>query len=234
MSRLIVIALLAVNLVLLGYAAVRVVPTQTMLANTPDPVSPPRRWPPGTPEIQLLAEMPAPETAADPERLCWSVGPFETPASRDAVREVLLDGVGAIVDRQSEALVELGYWVTLPSYPSMAAAVTGMQELTRAGLHDIAVVTDDTGQYRISLGYFLQESNARRRRNQLRDLGYEAETRLQREAQPRYWLDVETTPSSDFERPDAIDASLFRAIPCGAGSAALVDQVPEGEALPDL
>ncbi len=255
MSRLIVIALLAVNLALLGYAAVRVAPANTTSPAEPEPMPAPRRWPPETPRIQLMAEMPAPAAPVDPARQCWSVGPFETRSSRETARLALLDAADSITDRESEALVELGYWVTLPAYPSMADAVTGMQELTRSGLHDIAVVTDDTGDYRVSLGYFLQESNARRRRNQLRDLGYEAETRLQREAQPRYWLDMERGGTGDITPPSGIDANLLRVIPCGevapteitaapepaadtptpAGeSVVLGDEVPEGEALPDL
>ncbi|WP_191621398.1 SPOR domain-containing protein [Marinihelvus fidelis] len=254
MSRLIVIALLAANLALLGYAAARVTPAQPVSQVMPQAPVEPRRWPAETPRIQLMAEMPAPATTVDPARRCWSVGPFETRQSRENTRLRLLDLADAIADRESEALVELGYWVTLPAYPSMADAVTGMQELTRAGLHDIAVVTDDTGDYRVSLGYFLQESNARRRRDQLRELGYEAETRLQREAQPRYWLDMERDRPDAFSPPPDVDASLLRSIPCGVPvpvqpspvqpspatpqpvdeSAVAGDQVPQREALPDL
>lgn len=241
MSRLIVIALLVINLGLLGYDAMRVAPAADANADSkghppPQPVDP-ERWA-DAPRIQLMTEMPEPAAAIDSSRQCWSAGPFETLATRDAVRAEITGFADVITDRESEALVELGYWVTLPGYASMADAASGMQELSRAGLHDIAVVSDDeSGDYRVSLGYFLQEANARRRRDQLRELGYEAETRLQRESQPRYWLDFERAIPSDevvATGPAIPPSELGRPIPCSAVDDEVGDEVVEREALADF
>lgn len=202
MLRLIVVALLACNLLLFGVHVASEPPGSHV------PVASPAPLPPGVPELQLIDELaPGSFPEADP-RQCYSAGPFETVPTMIAAREAL--GVGAvdIRERETEALVELGYWVSLPAVASFAEAGESMQTLQAAGLNDMAVVSDDTGEYRVSLGYFLEEANARRRRNEVRELGFEAETRLQRETQIRFWLDYA------FVQPE-MAKNAARALPAG-------------------
>jgi hypothetical protein len=208
--RLLVIALVVANIALLGWH----------LAAPPPPVDEPPPAvlrpvvPPDTPTILMLSEMPAPPAAEG--RWCFAVGPFETIASREAAREYLLPVAGRLSERETEALVELGYWVTLPPFADFAGAGTAMRGLNQAGLQDTAVVSDDSGEYRVSLGYFLDQANARRRRDHARSLGFEADIRLQRETQPRYWLDYERAPDRAGSRaaPEGIPAAQHREISC--------------------
>ncbi len=182
MLRITVILLVAANLLLLGLH----------VSDASSATSSPRAsvWqaPAGAQPLQLISELPTPPQPV-PQRQCFSAGPFETIPALVAAREALPPGALALTERESEALVELGYWVSLPAATDFAAAHAVMQEVDGAGLHDVAVVGDRSGAFRVSLGYFLEEANARQRRDAARALGFTAETELQRETQPRYWLD---------------------------------------------
>ena len=214
--RLLVIFLVVLNLLLLAWHLST--PPEADVDVTATVQAPP--IPAGTPGIALLREMPPPPEQTGQPALCFAVGPFETIASREQARELLLPVADAIFDRESEALVELGYWVTLPPFEDFATAGAAMRSLNQAGLQDTAVVSGATGDYRVSLGYFLDQANARRRRDHARSLGFDADIQLQRETQPRYWLDYERglpTGSAGNLPPDGIPAAQHRAIPCAAG-----------------
>ena len=183
MLRILVVLLVAGNLLLLGL--------HVSDASPVDPLVDAPAWhmPAGAQRLQLASELPPPQPQPALRRQCFSAGPFETVPALVAAREALPAGVLALTERESEALVELGYWVSLPAATDFAAAHAVMQKVDRAGLHDVAVVGDRSGAFRVSLGYFLEEANARQRRDTARALGFTAETELQRETQPRYWLD---------------------------------------------
>ena len=205
MLRIAVVVLLACNLLLAGVHVTSAPPSPEV------PVASPWTLPEGAQEIQLLEEMEFPEPVS--QRQCFSAGPFETIQSLIAAREALAPGAVDLAERETEALVELGYWVALPTDGDFAAAHATMQAVDRAGIHDVAVVGDQNGEFRVSLGYFLEEANARRRRDNARSLGFEAETRLQRETQIRFWLDF----AYDTPPPAGADAPGQREIPCAEG-----------------
>jgi hypothetical protein len=211
--RLLVIALVAFNVLLFGWRMVTSGGGEPPAAEpvTATPAAPDLT---GVPPIVLLSEMTAPPSSEGPPRWCFAVGPFETLASRERARAALLDIAGAIRERESEALIELGYWVALPPFPDFASAGEAMRGLNRAGLRDTAILSDENGEYRVSLGYFLDEANARRRRDHARSLGYTAETRLQRESQPRYWLDYERDTAPPSSAPEGIPTTQHRPIAC--------------------
>ena len=155
-----------------------------------------------------------PETAP---KHCYSAGPFETVPTLIRAREALGPRAEDVVERETEALVELGYWVSLPPEPTFAEAGTALQALQRAGFEDVAVVGDDSGRYRVSLGYFLEEANARRRRDAVREIGYEVDTQIQRDSQVRYWLDyVFTDREYAGLAATALPAGVQREVPCPA------------------
>jgi len=210
MLRLMVVALLACNLLLIGVH---------VASEPPDPqrpvASPAPPLPQGVPELQLIDEIAPGDRPVDDPRQCYSAGPFETLPTLIRAREALGPRAEDVRERESQALVELGYWVALPAVGSFAEAGEAMRELERAGLEDMAVVSDDSGEYRVSLGYYLEEANARRRRDNVRELGFEAETRLQRETQVRYWLDYAFTEADYADQAAAaLPAGQQRSIPC--------------------
>lgn len=208
MSRLIVIALLACNLVLIGVRAATPSAPETRTPNPPG-------LGPDTPRLVLLRERADGQDGSGAQ--CFSLGPYETVATAQRAREVLENRVPSLALRETESLVELGYWVALPASIDFAAAGAQLKELQLAGLEDLAVVTDKDGEFRVSLGYFLDEANARRRRDAVRDLGHPADTRLQRQVETRYWLDYRLADgeiSVEAVLEGAPEPTFNRDIPC--------------------
>jgi hypothetical protein len=219
MSKILVIALLAINILMAGFHVVGA-------NNGPVTATPARTSPadPDLPQIRLVGEENLLRRSAAPALQCYTVGPFETEEAMWRVHDVLYDLSADLRQRRTEALMELGYWVALPAFDSFAAAGAVMRELQQAGLEDMAVINNDPGVYYLSLGYFLDERNARRRRDQLRELGFEAVTRLQRESQPRWWLDFAQAPgtgSVDALLQPMLPPGLNRGIPCPTDLAGL-------------
>lgn len=209
MLRLMVVFLLAANLLLIGL----------QVASEPPPTPPPpaavEPFPADVPRLRLLSEVDPDAFPESVPRRCFTAGPFETVPTMISAREALGPQAQDVEERESEALVELGYWVSLPPSADFAAAGEMLQVLEGAGLRDMAVVADDEGEYRVSLGYFLEEANARARRDEVQALGFAAETRLQRESQRRFWLDYAFSDAAAAERAAAaLPAGRQRAVPC--------------------
>ncbi len=210
MLRLMVVMLLASNLLMAG----------VHVASEPtDPTRPVVSLPPNladVPRLQLLDELDPEARAALNPRQCFSAGPFETVPTMIRAREALGSDAWDIHERETEALVELGYWVALPPMNSFAEAGEALSQLEQAGMTDIAVVNEKEGEYRVSLGYYLEEANARRRRDAVRSLGFQAETRLQRETQVHFWLDYALSDEALADGAAArLPAGQQRKIPCG-------------------
>lgn len=209
MIRLSVVIVLAVNLLLIGLH----------IASAPEDVDGPMAnvapIPPGTPTLRLLEEL-DPGAASEANALrCYSAGPFETVPSMIVAREALGPYAQNVRERDTEALVELGYWVSLPAAASYQEAGEQLQTVKEAGFEDVAVVTDENGVHYVSLGYFLEEVRARRRREDVRAMGFEAQTRLKRETQSRYWLDYEFLSLAVAERAaSALPTGQQREVPC--------------------
>lgn len=211
MIRLIVITLVAANLLFAGFQATLLTPEKKIVQALA------RVQVDHLPEIRLMSELENGGGSAAQGRQCFTVGPFETASSKERARDLLNDHADAVIERTTEALMELGYWVSLPAYPTLAEAGEAVRELRKTGLEDLGMVNDDSDDYLVSLGYFLDENNALRRRDQARELGFPAETRPQREGQPRYWLDYELptgAPLATQALSDSIPAGLHRMIPC--------------------
>lgn len=219
MVRILVIALLAGNLLLAGFRVAGETGEPFPGADAPEPL------PAGLPSIQLASELPAPPPAQGPALHCHTVGPFETEEGMWRAHAALDRYTVELRQRETEALMELGYWVALPPFATFADAGEALRGLKAAGLTDVAVVNNEPGEFHVSLGYFLEEANARRRRDAVRALGFEAVTRLQRETQIRWWLDyaqpAQAAPAAEL-LADVLAAGLHREIPC-AGELAQLD-----------
>jgi hypothetical protein len=150
-------------------------------------------------------------------RQCFSLGPFHSIEEADEVQARLLEVSASISERQTEALVEKGYWVFMPPYASLLEANQALLSLQALGLQDIGVIYEGEWKNAISLGYFLRQENALRRKKDLEERGHAPLMRVQRQAEPRYWLDYEQTPGSAFialdmqNRPNDF---MQRSLPC--------------------
>jgi hypothetical protein len=172
----------------------------------------------GVPTIHLIEELEQQRAIKPGQRQCFSLGPFHSTEERDSLRMQLRGRVTGISERQTQAMVERGYWVFLPPYESLLEANRALLSLRALGLEDIAIVYEENQwQNAISLGYFLRQDNANRRASQLRDRGYAVQVQVTRRAEPRYWLDYEQDPGVELLTLDMQDLPndfRQRILPC--------------------
>ena len=211
MLRILVISLVVANLLLLGFQ-------DNEPETQPEPaVSRAVERDSGIPTIHLFSEMMQDQGLLSGSRQCFSLGPFHTVEDKDETRSRLMAVSTNISERQTEALVEKGYWVFMPPYGSLLEANKALLSLQALGLDDIAITYDGKWKNAISLGYFMRHGNALRRQESLQERGYEPSIRVQRQAESRYWLDYEQTPGSGLitldmqNRPNDF---MQRALPC--------------------
>jgi len=211
MLRIIVISLFVANLLLFAFQGSKPA-VETEVVNNRAVVEDP-----DIPTIHLFSEMMQDQDLLSGSRQCFSLGPFHSSIDRDDIRTRLLEVSADISERQTQALVEKGYWVFMPPYLSLLEANQELLSLQALGLEDIGIIYSGDWKNAISLGYFLRQENALRRKNGLEDRGYPALMRVERQAEPRYWLDYELNPGSELialdmqGRPNDF---MQRALPC--------------------
>ena len=222
MLRIIVISLVVANLLLLGFQSST--PTAKPEAKPKPAVS----RGDGIPTIHLFSEMMQDQGLLSGNRRCFTLGPFHSIADWDEVHMRLEQVSTNVSERQTEALVEKGYWVYMPPYPSLLEANEALLSLQALGLKDLAIMYDGEWKNSISLGYFMRQENAQRRKKSLESKGYAPMIRIQRQAEPRYWLDYEQQPGAGLvmldmqKRPNDF---MQRPVPCPEA------EFPEAEAV---
>ena len=212
MLRILVISLFVANLLLFAFqdSNESAAPVETRSIKTDVEDS-------SIPTIHLFSEMVQDQGLMTGNRQCFSLGPFHTVEDTDEVYARLREVSVNISERQTQALVEKGYWVFMPPYVSLLEANQALLSLQALGLKDIAVVYDGDWKNAISLGYFMRQENAIRRKKSLENRGHAPLVRVQRQSEPRYWLDYEQNPGSGLialdmqNRPNDF---MQRALPC--------------------
>jgi len=211
MLRILVISLFVANLLLLAFQDNKPeVKPETRAGTTVKKNS-------DVPTIHLFSEMIEDQGLLTGNRRCFSLGPFHSIEDRDETYTRLMDVSTGISERETQALVEKGYWVFMPPYASLLIANQELLSLQALGLKDIGVIYDGEWKNAISLGYFLRQENAARRKKGLEDKGYAPLIRVQRQSESRYWLDYEQNPGSGLitldmqNRPNDF---VQRSLPC--------------------
>ena len=211
MLRILVISLFVANLLLLGFQRSKpVARSETVARQTVEEDA-------SIPTIHLFSEMIQDQDLMSDNRQCFSLGPFHSDEDKEEIRTRLLEVSTSINERQTQALVEKGYWVFMPPYTSLLEANQALLSLQALGLEDIGIIYDGQWQYAISLGYFLRQENAQRRKKGLEERGYAPLIRVQRKAEPRYWLDYEQNPGSGLVALDMQNRPndfMQRSLPC--------------------
>jgi hypothetical protein len=211
MLKIIVISLIVANLLLLAFRGNEPV-DQEEPVETPAVVEDT-----SIPTLYLFSELAQDQDLLSGNRQCFSLGPFHSTEDMDEVRTQLQAVSAKISERQTQAYVEKGYWVFLPPYASLLEANQALLSLQALGLKDIAVMYSGDWKNSISLGYFLRQKNAQKRKESLEERGFEALMRVQREVEYRYWLDYEQNPGSGLialdmrNRPNDF---MQRSLPC--------------------
>ncbi len=207
--KLMIIALLAANLLLLGLEASKPPPT---IGNGQD-AGPTQADP--LPSIRLLSELA--DDAKQHTRQCFTVGPFEGRSTVDAIVDMLGAYTTSLGSRETIAFVDRGYWVYLPPYADERAAREFVNVLYDAGFEDVSIIKNGEWDNSISLGYYIEQSNAMMHKDQVRAMGFEAQTRIRREDETRYWVDYEQRAGVEYASrimADMVPAGLHRATAC--------------------
>ncbi len=211
MLRIAVISLLVANLLLLGFQGSKpatqpkTITKQTVVQD------------PGIPTIHLFSEMVEDQSLMSGNRRCFSLGPFHSVEDKNEIRTLLEEVSANISERETQALVEKGYWVFMPPYESLLEANQVLLSLQALGLKDIAVIYNGDWTNAISLGYFLRQENALRHKKDLEDRDFAPRIRVQRQSESRYWLDYEQSPGSALIAIDMQDRPndfMRRSLPC--------------------
>ena len=208
--RIIIIALLAANLLLLGLEASKPPLDTSNDLETRTPQADP------LPGIRLLSEL-ADVDSGQLNRQCFTIGPFEGRATVDAIVEMLGAYTAALSSRETEAFVDRGYWVYLPPYDDEQGARRVVKTLYDAGFEDATVIKNGIWNNSVSLGYFINQSNAMVRKDRVREMGFNAETRIQREDESRFWVDYEQRTGVEYASRilgDMVPPGLHRATAC--------------------
>ncbi len=231
MFRIIVISLFVANLLLAVFQAsnpaVKEQAANPVMAAENDNI----------PTIHLFSELVQDRDLMSGNRQCFTLGPFHDIEDMQEVRSRLQEVSLNTYDRQTQALVEKGYWVFLRPYRSLLEANKALFALQALGLEDSSVVYEGKLRNAISLGYFLRQENAIKRQQALKARGYEPLVRVQRQAEPRYWLDYEQAPGSEMialdmqSRPNDF---MQRSMPCPEQSQTEAIATESGPPEPEL
>ena len=149
---------------------------------------------PGSPMLQLVAEIPAEQRAALERRpappevapatvptsvpapasglACVTLGPF---GSNDAAIKAagLLRSSGIVIEiREEPGQLRSGFWVHLPPFPTREAAETVAAHLVQKGAGDLFIVAAAEQRHAISLGLFSAAERADQRAAEIGKLGY--------------------------------------------------------------
>lgn len=193
--RVLLLVLLAMNCGVAAWWWLRPPPEQAPVAATA----------PGVPSLQLLSEREAAEgdgtpdeaeVAGPPEpvavaRDCLTLGPWLTQVDLRRAMSVLTPHAARIQYRETREVIRRGYRVYLASPGSREAALGLARQLSARGLSDYYVVTAGEAQNSVSLGLYREEGNARRRLEQVRGLGFDAQLEPRNDELPKYWIDVD-------------------------------------------
>ena len=123
---------------------------------------------------------------------CIQVGPFENEASMDELKAELTQLFDRVQTREKRSIVDKGYWVYVPKYPTRAEAEQAVRELTAAGAREFYIVPDGTMANAISLGFYARRERAEERRLRLNDLGLTLDYMIepQTEIESSYWMEA--------------------------------------------
>lgn len=208
--KIIIIALLAGNILLVGLEATKPPVEDANSAKVSASLTQ------ALPRIHLLGEI-AEIDAGTLMRECFTVGPFETRPTIDAIVEMLQEYTSSVSPRETEAFVDRGFWVYLPPFPEEKGARQAVNSLYEAGLEDVSLIKNGEWNNSVSLGYFVEQSNAAQHRDRVLELGFPAEFRIQRDDESRFWVDYEQEAGVEYASrvlSGLVPAELHRSTAC--------------------
>lgn len=201
MIRIVVLALVAANLLYLGWA-------HWAREEAPRLVAPAS----GSGSASLPAA---------PEATCVSLGPLRDETAAMEVEQLLRDMRLAPLARRVSQQTSEGWWVHVTSIDAQAQART-LRTIEEAGITDAFSLPDDPG-FRVSVGLFRDEASASSRAEAVRALGLDATVTERMQEQTSIWFDLPGTTRAALElarlAAEGVDVQALKVEDCPAGSA---------------
>lgn len=206
--RILLIALLAANLLILMLFAFSEPPEETRSSE----IAP---LDPSLPGLELVTELSGRDQVNGGD-LCFTIGPLASTMLLENAEDRLRPFASEIRSRQTMADIDRGWWVYL-SADSRSQAVGLTRQLSDRDVEDFFIVTSGEHENTVSLGLFESINNARSRQASLQALGFDAQLRVRRESVTHYWVDYrigaeDRSPWRFIVR--ASPGSTQREIPC--------------------
>jgi hypothetical protein len=165
---------------------------------------------PGVAKLVLLSEadrntvadaavIPAQRTTDPKQETCLSIGAFATQADMRAAVKALTPLVARVQFRETRVTEVRGYWVYLPAPGNRERALDIARQLSSKGISDYYVVTAGEQPNAISLGLFHEPTNAEKRLNEIRSLGFKPEMVQRSDEVPIYWVDYAQADDTPFD-----------------------------------
>jgi len=146
---------------------------------------------------------PAPDTGggAVPTTRCSSVGPFRELAQAATAAANLRAAGFQPTQRVAEGDIWIGYWVYIDSIATEVEANQIVAKVRAEGVSDSYVIPNSDSGNLVSLGVFSEISGVSRRRDQVRQLGYEPKVVDRTRRATVYWVDIVLTADQvlDFD-----------------------------------
>ncbi|MGE0483082.1 MAG: hypothetical protein AB7Q81_02985 [Gammaproteobacteria bacterium] len=206
----IVLLLLAANLGLYGWQYSRHVDeaTRTVLTRKPQPAD--------APSLQLLSELEhlpplkdatsveQPRTPASAEvndqveasDRCLDIGPFDSTAARDRVRDWLREYTARTVGRSENVRQRRFFWVYLEPTTDEAAQAN-LDDLRSRGVTDYMLIRRGELKNAISLGLFRSQDSVNRRLAEMSEKGYQPVVVPKFETSEKFWLGAQLAAGSE-------------------------------------
>ncbi|MBT8062330.1 MAG: hypothetical protein HKO64_02105 [Xanthomonadales bacterium] len=209
-TRIFVVTLLAVNLLLLGIEASK---PRVQAGSQTDQLNLGADEVPGLVTVSEMPETPSIDHGLE----CFTVGPFENARTSGVIAQMLGDHASRVDQRTTEAFVDRGYWVYLPPVASVLEGKAAVNQFLDAGIEDVRLLESGEFNNAVSLGYFFEQSNAARRRDLARAMGFEVEMKIQRQDETRFWVDYRQLAGVEYAYrilADVVPGELHRQTIC--------------------
>ncbi len=132
---------------------------------------------------------------------CTSVGPFRD-LSQAATAAATLRAAGhQPAQRVAEGDIWIGYWVYIAAIATEQQADEILAKVREQGITDSYVIPNSDSGHLVSLGVFSEISGVTRRRDEVRELGFEPQVVDRTRRATVYWVDVTLGPDQalDFD-----------------------------------
>ena len=214
LTRALIVLLLALNLGVAAWWALRPAPAPPAVATIDPTVA----------RLQLVGELrTAPHAAAHARTLpaaptagkqaCFEVGPFNDDATLARARSVLQARVARLSIRR-DAVPGRGWRVWLPPLPDRQAAQAMAARIVAAGFKDYYVVPSGDEANGIALGRYGNAESAQRRQSDLEAAGFHA--RAEPLGNGPRWIQLAAAPGFDITRLRPAIAAQQRPLDCAS------------------